>query len=92
MANNHILDYGEEGLKDTLKAVQSRNLDWVGIGANAEEARRIFYKEIKGRKVAFIAVCEKEFSGATINSAGANLFDSFDTIDDIEEAKKKQSM
>ena len=88
MANNHILDYGEDGLRDTLKAVQSKNLDWVGIGKNAKEARRIFYKEIKGRKVAFIAVCEREFSGATINSAGANLFDPFDTIDDIEEARR----
>ena len=63
MANKHILDYGEEGLKDTLKAVQSKSLNCVGIGGNAKEARRIFYKEIKGRKVAFIAVCEKEFSG-----------------------------
>lgn len=88
MANNHIFDYGEGGLRDTLNAVQSKDLDWVGIGKNAKEARKIFYKEIKGKKVAFIAVSEKEFSGATETSAGANLFDPFDTIDDIEEAKK----
>lgn len=27
MSNNHILDYGKEGLRDTLNAVQSKNLD-----------------------------------------------------------------
>lgn len=88
MANNHILDYGEEGLRDTLEAVQSNNLDWIGIGENSKKAKRIFYKKLKDRKVAFIAICEKEFSGATMNTAGANLFDPFETIDDIEEAKR----
>ncbi len=60
MANNHILDYGEDGLKDTLKAVQSRNLDWVGIGKNAKEARRVFYKEIMRRKVAHLLLFVKK--------------------------------
>lgn len=89
MSNNHILDFGEQGLADTLSAVQSKNLDWVGIGQNSIEARRIFYKEIKNKRFAFVAVCEREESYATPHSAGANLFDPFDTIDDIEEAKKQ---
>lgn len=88
MSNNHILDYGKEGLRDTLNAVQSKNLDWVGVGDDSKEARRIFYKEIKGKQIAFIAVCEKEESFATERTAGANLFDPYDTMDDIEEAKR----
>lgn len=56
MSNNHILDFGQNGLADTIKAVESKSIDWVGVGANSEDARRVLYKDIKGKKVAFIAV------------------------------------
>jgi hypothetical protein len=88
MSNNHILDFGQNGLADTIKAVESKSIDWVGVGANSEDARRVLYKDIKGKKVAFIAVCEKEESFATETSAGANFFDPFDTIEDIESARE----
>lgn len=88
MSNNHILDYGEVGLADTLDAINSKSIEYVGVGKNKTAARRIHYKDIKGKKIAFIAVCEHEFTVATETSAGANLFDPYDTIDDIEEASK----
>ena len=38
MANNHGVDYGPQGLQDTLAAKAATTLGVAGIGANATEA------------------------------------------------------
>jgi poly-gamma-glutamate capsule biosynthesis protein CapA/YwtB (metallophosphatase superfamily) len=87
LANNHILDYGEQGLSDTIEALTKHGLDWFGAGRSVEEARRIKYILIKEKRIALIAVAEQEFSNATDTSGGANPFDVFNTMDDIQEAR-----
>ncbi|RRV28879.1 CapA family protein, partial [Stutzerimonas stutzeri] len=32
MANNHVFDYGEEGLRDTLKTCKDEGVATVGAG------------------------------------------------------------
>jgi len=39
LANNHILDYGVEGMNDTIDALKSHNIRSVGAGRNISEAR-----------------------------------------------------
>ncbi len=41
LANNHSLDYGYEGLIDSLDYLQEANIHSVGAGKNREEARKI---------------------------------------------------
>lgn len=88
LANNHILDYGELGIKDTLKICADYQIDTVGVGLNLEEATRVFYKQIGGEKFALINCCEHEFSIATNESAGANPLDSIQQFYQIQEARK----
>lgn len=38
LANNHVLDWGEEGLRDTLKALDEAGIARAGAGRNADEA------------------------------------------------------
>jgi len=38
LANNHILDYEEEGLRDTLRVLRQAGIQYAGAGANAAEA------------------------------------------------------
>lgn len=38
LANNHILDYGERGLRDTLRVLDKTGIRHAGAGANAAEA------------------------------------------------------
>jgi poly-gamma-glutamate synthesis protein (capsule biosynthesis protein) len=52
LANNHIFDYGEEGLKDTLAALKDNGIIAIGAGNNADEAFKPAIADIKGRKVA----------------------------------------
>jgi poly-gamma-glutamate synthesis protein (capsule biosynthesis protein) len=38
MANNHGADYGESGLRDSLRAIAKSGFPVIGIGANARQA------------------------------------------------------
>ena len=54
LANNHMMDYAEPGLQETLGAFRSAELPVVGAGLKREaEQPYIFAK--KGRRVAFLA-------------------------------------
>jgi poly-gamma-glutamate synthesis protein (capsule biosynthesis protein) len=59
MANNHGLDYGPDGLADSLAAKASTTTPSViGIGANAAEAYAPYRVEVKGQRVAVIAATQ----------------------------------
>ncbi|HTE14343.1 MAG TPA: CapA family protein [Burkholderiales bacterium] len=57
VAGNHAMDWGEEGLLDTIEALQKRGLQTVGAGRNLAEARRPAILERKGIRVAVLAYC-----------------------------------
>jgi poly-gamma-glutamate capsule biosynthesis protein CapA/YwtB (metallophosphatase superfamily) len=57
-ANNHGLDYGAEGLEDTLVAEQFTGFDLIGIGHNAAEAYAPHRMEVKGQRIATIAATQ----------------------------------
>ena len=57
-ANNHVLDYGQAGLADTLAAVRAAHFPYVGIGTDADAAWAPYLTTIKGRRLAFIGVSQ----------------------------------
>lgn len=87
LANNHIANYGNKGVFDTIKHCHSMGIDTVGAGINLEEARKIYYKFINGEKIAILNFAEIEFNSATKNNAGANPLDLISNLKDIEKAK-----
>ena len=89
LANNHILDYGEEGLKSTIKTCNNEGVKYVGAGKNLEEARKPLIIDIKGRKIALINIAENEFCSATMESYGANSLNLITNHYDIKKAKKE---
>ena len=74
LANNHVFDYGEVGLQDTLDTFRQAGLPYVGAGENIDEASAIWYKEFEGCTVAYIAGSRVEWSqetrGATESQSG----------------------
>lgn len=58
MANNHGVDYGPDGLADTLAAKAATPLGVVGIGANAAEAYAPWKQEVKGQRIAVIGASD----------------------------------
>lgn len=88
LANNHIYDFGEEGVLQTLSALESYQIEYVGAGANIIDASNILYKEVNGSRLAIINCCEHEFSIATELSGGANPLNVVWQYYAIQEAKK----
>jgi poly-gamma-glutamate synthesis protein (capsule biosynthesis protein) len=58
MANNHVLDYGQVGLADTLAAAKAHHFPYVGIGVNARAAWAPYLTTIKGVRIAVIGVSQ----------------------------------
>jgi poly-gamma-glutamate capsule biosynthesis protein CapA/YwtB (metallophosphatase superfamily) len=75
LANNHIMDRGPEGLRETLEACGAVGLDFVGAGRNAREARAPLVRQLGGVRVAFAGLAEHEYSIAGRESWGANPLD-----------------
>lgn len=89
LSNNHIFDYGKQGVLDTMENLDRVGLDYTGFGNNLDDSRKNYYIEKNGEKVCLITVCEHEYSYAIENRMGARPFDVFDTMLDIRAAKEK---
>lgn len=55
LANNHIMDWGEPGLRSTLAALEAANVRHAGAGANLDAAVAPLLLEVKGRRIAFLS-------------------------------------
>ena len=89
MANNHIMDYGNDGLKKTIACCKANGLDIVGVGYTLKDAESVLYLKKNNATLAVINCCEHEFSIATKNGAGANPLNPIRQFYTIQEARKK---
>ena len=89
LSNNHVFDYGIEGLRETVENLERVGLPYTGIGENDTESRKPYFFTEKGKKIGIVNVCEHEYTYALPNRMGANPFDPFLTMQDIREAKKQ---
>lgn len=87
MANNHILDFGKEGLNKSIECCKKNGINVVGVGNNLEDAKKILYVEKEGKKLAIINCCEHEFSIATDVTYGANPLNPINQYYSIKDAK-----
>lgn len=55
IANNHVLDYGQEGFMETLYHLERSGIKYAGGGRNMEEALQPAIWEIKGMRIGFLA-------------------------------------
>lgn len=68
LANNHIYDYGREGLKNTIEYLQRKNISFVGAGISQSKIYKPLIKVVNGLKIGFINVAENGFGSSDINS------------------------
>jgi poly-gamma-glutamate synthesis protein (capsule biosynthesis protein) len=59
IANNHIIDYGLDGLQQTQVVLDSNNILYSGAGANAYEAYLPLFVNKKGTSIAFLASSDR---------------------------------
>ena len=87
LANNHIMDFGLDGLHSTLKVLESNNISYVGAGNTLRDANRSFQTKIKGKSIAIINIAENEFSTTHGDYPGANPLSLVSNYHTINEAK-----
>ena len=87
LANNHLGDMGEPAVRATVDLLDGLGIAHVGGGESITEAYRAWYAEKDGLRVAFLAVCENEFGGATDKMAGSAVFNMKRLCDRIAEEK-----
>lgn len=75
LANNHSLDFEEEGLLDTFKYLNSGGIYHVGAGKNLAEARMPVVMDIGGLKVGIIGMTDNEPYFAASDHPGTNYLD-----------------
>ena len=83
LANNHILDQGEQGLRSTCDLLRKNNIAYCGVGNNLSIAKAPYIFKFDGKKIGIYACAEHEFSIATEDSAGANPFDPLESFDHV---------
>lgn len=87
LANNHIGDFGEAGLADTLETCKAQGIATVGAGLCFEEATRTWFCQLKGRTLAVINMAEQEFGCSRPGRAGAHSFDVVAAVGAIRSAR-----
>ena len=58
MANNHAVDFGPTGLRDTLAAIRATRFPAVGIGGDAARAYRPWRTTVNGNRVAVLGATQ----------------------------------
>lgn len=91
LANNHVYDYGEESLLDTMETLREAGIAYVGAGKNIQEAASPLYFTVNGIKIAYVMASKAEKNRKTPEaeeSAGILLcYDSEKFCNAIREAK-----
>lgn len=83
LANNHILDQGEQGLWSTMEQLDKNKISYAGVGHTYAEAAKSHIVEMEGKKIGFYCCAEHEFSIVSAKQAGANPFDPLESLDHI---------
>ena len=93
MANNHVLDYGQAGLADTLAAAKAARFPYVGIGTDAAAAWAPYVTTVKGTRIAVIGVSQvAELASSWVATASrpgeANAIDLGRTLAAVRAARR----
>lgn len=91
LANNHVLDYNVEGLKDTVKYLDILGIKHAGVSTNGllEEAMKHAEFNINGTKIGIIG-CSDHYSywKVSVNKPGLNYID-YDNYNNLLTAIKQ---
>ena len=89
LSNNHIMDYGKEGLNNTIRLLNENKIAYMGASLKNSWQSGAYIIEQNGVKVGFYNCCEHEFSVSKDNLAGANPFMFLSSFSDVENLKKQ---
>ncbi len=94
LANNHMMDFGETGLSDTLKHLDAWDIRHAGAGSDLERSQAPAVLEAKGTPVILLAYCA--WSPAPIHARedrpGVSPLDRERIIEDVRTHKRDDNI
>jgi poly-gamma-glutamate capsule biosynthesis protein CapA/YwtB (metallophosphatase superfamily) len=96
LANNHVMDYGTEGLLDTMTLLDQEGVKRMGAGKDLEEAYEPVIVEKQGIKIAFLGfsrvVPEASWKAAPGHPGVAETYSYKLPVEAIQKAKEKADL
>jgi len=79
LANNHIYDYGAQGLLDTIACLEKAGIACAGAGADIGAASQAAYFSVNGKTIAFVAAGRTEswFNTPAAGESSAGILDAY---------------
>ena len=91
LANNHIGDFGEGAVNETLDLLDEYGIAHAGAGRNISDAYLAMYFEKSDMRIAVISVCENEFGMATKSTYGSAGYEPRLLLNQIKEEKARSN-
>lgn len=89
LSNNHIRDFDDAGVLETIAICNENDISVVGAGINLAQAKLPFIKEIKSLKIGVLNFSETEFNDASEYRAGSNPADPINVWNGINSVRKE---
>ncbi len=96
LANNHVPDFKQAGIENTIKALDDAGIAYVGAGMNDTEARAPVILQKNGLRIAFLAYMDPRIAPSSYEAgtdhAGVAYMSSKTVGDDIAKAKEQADL
>ncbi|QHE53034.1 CapA family protein [Pontibacillus sp. HMF3514] len=92
LANNHTMDYGREGLSETINLLKNAGIQVTGAGLSGEEAAKPFITNVNDTTVGIINCAEGEECRSVDGGPGVHGLHIQKTTEQIRELKKKTDL
>ena len=74
LGNNHIMDYGIDGLKATMDLLRQNDVSFIGAGLTEEEANREVTFTVKNKSISFLSLTANDHDVSSIMAQPACSF------------------
>lgn len=91
LANNHITDYLQQGIDDTITVLREAGIKYVGIAPRISCSYPVnshLSLDVRGCKICIYNVSETFFNRPTKDMDGANVYDEWIVLNEIKELKQ----
>lgn len=93
LANNHVLDFGEEALLETMETLDSAGILYAGAGDSVERAKQVQKMEVNGKTYGMLAASRViPVTSWNVENYTPGVFCTYDAtalVKEIQQAKKE---
>lgn len=93
LANNHILDFGTEGLLDSCQTLEEAGIAYIGGGENLDRARELKTLEAGGKTIGFLGTSrvymDASWAAGPSHPGVFSTYDPAQALESIREAKNQ---